>query len=246
MDRLIYTAMTGAKHVIEQQSNVSHNLANAMTNGFRAQLDSFRAVPVLSDGLPTRAFVVDSTVGTDFTPGPIQQTGRDLDVAVQGKGWIAIDVGNGAEGYTRNGSFKINENGLLQTQNGMNIMGESGPITIPPDETVTISKDGTVSTIPKAGAATSVNILGRIKLVNPVEANLVRGDDGFFRGKDGKPFDADPNVSVVDGSVEGSNVSVVSAMVDMISLGRQFEMQMKLLTNAENNASKASQILSLN
>jgi flagellar basal-body rod protein FlgF len=245
MDRLIYTAMTGAKHVIEQQSTVSHNLANAMTNGFRAQLDSFRAVPVLSDGLPTRAFVVDSTVGTDFTPGPMQQTGRDLDVAVQGKGWIAVDVGNGTEGYTRDGSLKINENGLLQTEKGMNVMGESGPITIPPDETITISKDGTVSTIPKAGAATSVNVLGRIKLVNPAEANLVRGDDGLFRSKDGKPFDADANVTVVDGSVEGSNVSVVSAMVDMISLGRQFEMQMKLLTNAENNASKASQILTL-
>lgn len=245
MDRLIYTAMTGAKHVVEQQSTVSHNLANAMTNGFRAQLDSFRAVPVLSDGLPTRAFVVDSTVGTDFAPGPIQQTGRNLDVAVQGKGWIAVDVGNGTEGYTRDGSLKINENGLLQTEKGMNVMGESGPITIPPDETVTISKDGTVSSIPKAGAATAVNVLGRIKLVNPPEANLVRGDDGLFRGKDGKPFDVDANVRVVDGSVEGSNVSVVSAMVDMISLGRQFEMQMKLLTNAENNASKASQILTL-
>jgi flagellar basal-body rod protein FlgF len=246
MDRLIYTAMTGAKHVIEQQSTVSNNLANAMTNGFRAQLDSFRAVPVLSDGLPTRTFVVDSTVGSDFTPGPIQQTGRDLDVAVQGKGWIAVDVGNGSEAYTRDGSLKINENGLLQTEKGMNVMGESGPITIPPNETITISKDGTVSSIPKAGAATSVNVLGRIKLVNPPEANLVRGDDGLFRGKDGKSFDADANVKVVDGSVEGSNVSVVSAMVDMISLGRQFEMQMKLLTNAENNASKASQLLNLN
>lgn len=245
MDRLIYTAMTGAKHVLEKQSNVSHNLANATTTGFRAQLDSFRAVPVVSDGLPTRAFVVDSTVGTDFTPGPIQQTGRDLDVAVRGNGWIAVEMGNGTEGYTRNGSFKINENGLLQTQNGMNVLGETGPITIPPDESVTIAKDGTISTIPKTGTATSVNVLGRIKLVNPPEASLTRGDDGYFRTRDGKPADADAAVTIVDGAVEGSNVNVVSAMVDMISLGRQFEMQMKLLTNAENNANKASQILTL-
>lgn len=245
MDRLIYTAMTGAKHILEKQSNTSNNLANATTTGFRAQLDSFRAVPVLSEGLPTRAFVVDSTVGTDFSPGPIQQTGRSLDVAVQGNGWIAVEMGDGTEGYTRNGSLKTNENGLLQTQNGLNVLGESGPITIPPDENVTIAKDGTVSTIPRTGAATSVNVLGRIKLVNPPEANLTRGDDGFFRTKDGKSADADAAVTVVDGSVEGSNVNVVTAMVDMISLGRQFEMQMKLISSAESNANKASQILTL-
>lgn len=245
MDRLIYTAMTGAKHIFEKQSNTSHNLANATTTGFRAQLDSFRAVPVLSQGLPTRAFVVDSTVGTDFTPGPIQQTGRDLDVAVQGKGWIALGLGDGTEAYTRNGNLKINENGLLQTQNGLNVLGETGPITIPPNESVTIAKDGTVSTIPKTGAATSVNILGRIKLVNPPEASLTRGDDGYFRNRDGKPADADAAVTIVDGAVEGSNVNVVSAMVDMISLGRQFEMQMKLISNAENNANKASQLLNM-
>ncbi|WP_124949222.1 flagellar basal-body rod protein FlgF [Sulfuriferula thiophila] len=245
MDRLIYTAMTGAKHILEKQSNTSNNLANATTTGFRAQLDSFRAVPVVSEGLPTRAFVVDSTVGTDFTPGPMQQTGRDLDVALRGNGWIAVEMGNGTEAYTRNGSLKTNENGLLQTQNGLNVLGETGPITIPPDESVTIAKDGTVSTIPRTGAATSVNVLGRIKLVNPPEASLVRGDDGYFRTKDGKPADADATVTVVDGAVEGSNVNVVTAMVDMISLGRQFEMQMKLISSAENNANKASQILTL-
>lgn len=246
MDRLIYTAMTGAKHILEKQSTTSNNLANATTTGFRAQLDTFRAVPVLSQGLPTRAFVVDSTVGTDFTPGPIQQTGRDLDVAVQGSGWIAVAMGDGTEAYTRNGSFKVSANGQLQTQNGMNVLGETGPISIPPDETVTIAKDGTVSTVPKTGAATSVNVLGRIKLVNPPEAALVRGDDGYFRTADGKPADAVATVTIVDGAVEGSNVNVVTAMVDMISLGRQFEMQMKLLTNAENNANKASQLLNIN
>lgn len=245
MDRLIYTAMTGAKHILEKQSNTSNNLANATTTGFRAQLDSFRAVPVVSEGLSTRAFVVDSTVGTDFTPGPMQQTGRDLDVALRGSGWIAVEMGDGTEAYTRNGSLKTNENGLLQTQNGLNVLGETGPITIPPDESVTIAKDGTVSTIPRTGAATSVNVLGRIKLVNPPEASLVRGDDGYFRTKDGKPADADATVTVVDGAVEGSNVNVVTAMVDMISLGRQFEMQMKLISSAENNANKASQILTL-
>ena len=245
MDRLIYTAMTGAKHILEQQATTAHNLANATTTGFRAQLDSFRAVPVISDGLPTRAFVVDSTVGSDFTPGAIQQTGRDLDVAVQGKGWIAVETEGGVEAYTRNGSLKLSENGVLQTQSGLNVMGEGGPISIPPDVTIAIAKDGTVSAIPKTGSASAVSVLGRIKLVNPPDASLVRGDDGYFRTKEGSAADADPNVTLVGDALEGSNVSVVEAMVSMISLGRQFEMQMKLLQNAENNATKASQLLSM-
>ncbi|MGH8808027.1 MAG: flagellar basal body rod protein FlgF, partial [Noviherbaspirillum sp.] len=148
MDRLIYTAMTGAKQIMEQQATVSNNLANATTTGFRAQLDSFRAVPVVSEGLATRSFVVDATVGSDFRAGAIQQTGRALDVAVQGDGWIAVERADGSEGYTRHGSLKLNENGVLQTQSGLNVMGDGGPITVPPDVVMTIAKDGTISTIP--------------------------------------------------------------------------------------------------
>lgn len=247
MDRLIYTAMTGAKQVLEQQANTAHNLANATTTGFRAQLDSFRAVPVLGEGLPTRVFVVDATVGTDFSAGAIQQTGRDLDVAVQGRGWITVQLEGGAEGYTRNGSLRLSENGVLQTQSGLNVLGDGGPISVPPDVSVAIAiaKDGTVSSIPTAGTPTAVNVLGRIKLVNPPEETLVRGDDGYFRTRDGNPVDADAGVTLIGGALEGSNVNVVEAMVEMISLARQFEMQMKLLQNAENNANKAAQLLSL-
>ena len=245
MDRLIYTAMTGAKHILEQQATVSHNLANAATTGFRAQLDSFRAVPVLGEGLPTRAFVVDATVGSDFTPGPVQQTGRELDVALQGAGWIAVQAADGSEAYTRQGSLKLSENGVLQTQAGLSVQGDGGPISVPPDVTLAIGRDGTVSAIPTGGKSNAVNVLGRIKLVNPEEASLERGDDGLFRVKGGAEADADASVSVVGGALEGSNVNVVDAMVSMINLGRQFEMQMNLLKNAESNASKASQILSM-
>ncbi|HJV79589.1 flagellar basal-body rod protein FlgF [Noviherbaspirillum sp.] len=245
MDRLIYTAMTGAKHIMEQQANTSHNLANATTTGFRAQLDSFRAVPVVSEGLPTRAFVVDATVGTDFTPGPIQNTGRDLDVAIQGKGWIALQLEDGSEAYTRNGSFKVSDNGVLQTQTGINVMGDGGPISIPPDVTISVGKDGTVSAISTVGKAGSATTLGRIKLVNPPEESIVRGDDGLFRMSGGDAADADAGVAVIGGSLEGSNVSVVDAMVNMISLARQFEMHMSLLKNVESNEAKASQLLSL-
>ncbi len=244
MDRLIYTAMTGAKHVMEQQANTSNNLANVGTTGFRAQLNSFRAVPVISEGLPTRAFVVDSSIGSDFSSGVIQQTGRSLDVAVQGQGWLAVQLDDGTEAYTRNGSLKMSENGVLQTQNGLSIQGEGGPISIPPNVTVTIAKDGTVSSIDTTGKASS-NILGKLKLVNPPQDTLVRGDDGLFRTNTGETADVDPNVVVAGGALEGSNVNVVDSMVNMITLAREFEMNMSLLKNAESNAAKASELLAL-
>jgi len=245
MDRLIYTAMTGAKHILEQQATNAHNLANATSTGFKAQVDSFRAVPVVSEGLPTRAFVIDSTVGADFNPGPIQSTGRVLDVAVQGSGWLTVQRGDGSEGFTRNGALKVNENGILQTATGQNIMGDGGPISIPPDVAITIAKDGTISSVNNGTEPGPSNILGRLKLVNPDEANLERKPDGLFGTRDNSNVEADASVSVVSGALEGSNVNVVDAMVNMISLARQFETQMKLMQTAENNANKASQLFNL-
>ena len=245
MDRMIYTAMTGLKHILEQQATTSHHLANSTSTGFRAQIDAFRAVPVKSEGLPTRAFVVDSTVGADFTPGPIQSTNRDLDVAVQGPGWIAVNLPDGTEAYTRNGSLKLSENGVLQTETGLNVMGDGGPISIPPDTAISIAKDGTVSAVSNVTTPSTTNVLGRIKLVNPAETNLVRGADGLFRTQSGAPAEADATVSLVGGALEGSNVNVIDAMVNMINLGRQFDLQTKLLQNAENNANKAGQLFSL-
>ncbi len=245
MDRMIYTAMTGAKHILEQQATNSHNLANATSTGFRVQVDSFRAVPVVGPGLPTRTMVVDSTVAADFTPGAIQTTGRTLDIAVEGKGWLAVSRPDGSEAYTRNGAFELNENGMLQTATGMMVMGDGGPISIPPDASITIAKDGTISSVSKADTNAAVNIIGRLKLVNPPESSLVRGGDGLFQLQNGQPAEADANVSIVSGALESSNVNVIDAMVNMISLARQFDTQMKLMQNAENNASKASQIFNL-
>jgi len=245
MDRLIYTAASGAKHILEQQATTSNNLANVSTTGFRAQLDTFRAVPVQSEGLPTRAFVVNNTVGADFTAGPMQVTGRDLDVAVKGKGWIAVQMADGSEAYTRNGSLQMSPNGILQTANGQTVAGEGGPITIPPDGTVSVGSDGTIATLSTTTVPATPTVVGRIKLVNPNEADMVRGDDGLFRMKDGSAAAADPTVSVAGGALEGSNVSAVDAMVSMISLARSLDTQMSLLKNAENNAAKATQILAL-
>lgn len=245
MDRLIYTAMTGAKHILEQQATTSHNLANATTTGFRAQVDQFRAVPVQGAILPTRAFVVDSTSGSDFRAGAIQHTGRELDVAVQGNGWIAVQAADGTEAYTRNGSLKIDENGVLLTRDGLTVMGDGGPLSIPPGRNIAMARDGTISLVPDGSEATGLTAVGRLKLVNPPEVDLVRGDDGLFRLKDGTAAEVDPNVSLISGALESSNVNVVDEMVNMISLARQFEMQMKLLQHAENNDGKAAQLLSM-
>ena len=246
MDRLIYTVASGTKHILEQQATTSNNLANVSTTGFRAQLDSFRAVPVQSEGLPTRAFVVDNTVGADFSSGPLQVTGRDLDVAIKGKGWIAVQNADGTESYTRNGALEVSANGILQTANGQTIAGENGPITIPPDSRVSVGRDGSISALSTTTVPATSTVLGRIKLVSPNDADLVRGDDGLFRLKDGSSAPSDPAVGLVGGALEGSNVSAVDSMVNMISLARSFETQMSLLKNAENNAAKAAQILALN
>jgi flagellar basal-body rod protein FlgF len=242
---MIYVAMSGAKHILDQQAVVAHNLANVSTNGYRAAASAFRAVPVQGDGLPTRTFVVDSTPGANFAPGALQSTGRNLDVAVQGAGWIAVQAPNGSEAYTRNGSLQVSPNGMLQTRNGLNVLGDGGPISIPPDSMISIAKDGTVSAVSALPPPKSVNVVGRIKLVNPDEKQLVRGGDGLFRLASGASAEIDPNVALASGALEGSNVNVVEEMISMISLARQFDLQMQLLSNAQKNATQASQILNV-
>ena len=246
MDRLIYTAMTGAKHAFVQQAGVAHNLANASTVGYRAMEHRFRAVPIQGEGAATRAFVVDASVANAFEQGPLMATGRALDVAVQGAGWIAVETPDGREAYTRAGNLQVNANGQLQTASGLNVVGDGGPIAIPPDNSITIGSDGTISTVPLFGTPNNTSVVARIKLVNPPENELVRGDDGLFRRASGAPADLDETVKVAPETLEGSNVNPVDSMVSMISLARQFEMQIKMLQSADANASKASQILSMN
>ena len=245
MDRLIYVAMTGAKSTLEQQASVAHNLANVSTTGFRAEMNAFRAVPVQGEGGATRTFVVDSTTGADFAPGPIQHTGRDLDIAVQGKGWIAVQAADGTEAYTRAGNLRLSPNNELVTASGNAVLGDGGPVAIPSDTRITIGGDGTVSTVPTDNRVSQSSTVGRIKLVNPPEGELERGGDGLFRLRSGGAVPIDDSVRVVSGAVESSNVNPVECMVSMITLSRQFDMQMKLLQNAESNARQASQLLGI-
>lgn len=250
MDRLIYTAMSGAAQTINRQAAVAHNLANVSTTGYRSEEHRLRAVqvqtrtaPGTGAALPTRAFAVDASTHTDFSPGPMLETGRALDVAVHGKGWITLSMPDGSEAYTRNGSLELSVNGVLQTRNGTPVMGDGGPITIPPDSKISIGQDGTISVVPETGAQNTVNSLGRIKLVNPPEENLRRGGDGLFRTADGNPAPADDRVKIAGGYAENSNVNPVEQMVSMISLARQFEMQMKMISSADQNDRSATQVI---
>jgi len=242
MDRLIYTSMTGAKHLMYRQDTLAQNLANAGTTGYRADKVALRAVPAQGQEAGTRVFTVETTIGADFTPGPMQATGRPLDVAVQGPGWIAVQALDGNEAYTRAGHLQVGADGTLQLPNGLAVLGDGGPITVPADAQLTIAPDGTVSA--KTAASPTVNQVGRIKLVNPEVAELAKGPDGLFRLNGGEPAAADDSVRLAEGTLEGSNVNVVEAMVGMIAAARQFEMQMKLLSTAEQNEQKASTLVS--
>ena len=246
MDRVIYIAMTGAREVTRQQAAVSHNLANVSTHGFKQELNVFRALPVVGEGAKTRAFVAETTPRTDFTQGVLQMTGRALDVALQGDGWIAVQDASGQEAYTRMGHLQISQNGILQTTNGLNVIGDAGPLSLPPEQDVLVAKDGTVSTVPVGQNLTAVAIAGRIKLVKPQEADLVRGEDGLFRLASGQPAEANADVQLVSGALETSNVNPAQALVNMVSLARQFEMQMKVISNAEDNHRSADKVLSAN
>jgi flagellar basal-body rod protein FlgF len=241
MDRMIYLAMSGAKAAMQRQDSLANNLANSSTVGFRAELQAFRALPMqgLNEGLSGRVYAIESTPGYKAEPGPITTTGRNLDVAMVGNAWLSVQGLDGTEAYTRAGSLNVAADGTLTTSNGLQVLGDGGPIQVPANAEITIGQDGTVS----AAVNGRANAVGRIKLVTP-EQLLTRGEDGLFRDPNG-PLAADANARLREGALEGSNVSPVESMVAMIAAARQFETQMKLLQNAESNEKASSQLLNL-
>ena len=238
MDRLIYLSMAGAKATLQRQDSLANNLANASTNGFRAEMQAFRAAPVRGEGASTRVFTLESTLGHDVRSGPVQSTGRALDVAMQGSAWLAVQGLDGTEAYTRAGSLQVNPEGQLVTPGGLPVLGDGGPITVGINAAVEIAIDGSITTTAGGGRPQQV---GRLKLVTP-EAPLDRGTDGLFRAADGE-LPLDPAARVQSGALEGSNVSAVETMVAMISAARQFEQQMKMLKGAEEREQGAAKLL---
>jgi len=243
MDRILYTAMSGARQSMDQQAVVNNNLANVATPGFRAELSAMRAVPVQGDGLATRTSVMASTPGSDFTPGPLLTTGRELDVAIDGDGMLAVQTADG-EAYTRRGDLQLDANGVVNVM-GRPVMGDGGPIIVPLGAEVSIGGDGTLSAVAPGGAPNTRGPVGQLKLVNPVPGSLVRGEDGLFRPQAGGQLQADDTVKLVSGALEGSNVSATEAMVAMIDGARRYDMQMKTIESADENAQRANSLLSV-
>ena len=243
MDRMLYVAMTGAAETLRAQTVNNHNLANVSTTGFRADLAAFQSRAVDGTGFASRVYATNGTVGWDDTSGALLSTGRDLDVAISGKGWIAVQGPDGKEAYTRAGNLQVDANGQLMTATGLPVLGDGGPINIPPYTSIFFARDGSISIVAQGQTPDTTSTVGRIKLVNPANDQIARGDDGLFRMKNGGVADSDAAVQLGSGVLESSNVNTADAMVNMIELARQFEMQVKAIRTAEENANAATQLM---
>jgi len=247
MDRILYTALSGAKQILDQQAAVANNLANVSTPGFRAQINLYRAVPLVGEEMPTRAFTLASAPGSDMKAGPLMHTGRPLDVAFSGNGWLAVQDAEGNEAYTRAGSLHVAEDGRVLTSAGLTVLGDGGALSIPPGSQVTIATDGTITARGPGEASAGLAQVGRLKVVAAQPDALARGDDGLFRLRPGADApQRGPLVRVISGALEGSNVNATEAMVDMIANARRFEMQMKMIQGADSNEQRANSLLSNN
>lgn len=244
MDKYLYVAMSGAREAMRAQGINSHNLANASTTGFRAELAAVSSQAAgEGDRTESRAFASITETGWSRAAGPMQTTGRDLDVAVEGDGWIAVQAPDGTEGYTRAGDLRLDATGAVRNGAGHAVLSDGGPLVIPPHSSLVIGSDGAVSIVPLGQGAEATARVGRIKLVKPDPAQLERGVDGLFRVKGGGDAPADASVRIVSGALEGSNVNVADAMVRMIELARQYDMHMKTLRTVEDNARNSASLM---
>jgi flagellar basal-body rod protein FlgF len=240
---MLYVAMTGAQQTLKAQTVNNHNLANVSTTGFRADLAAFRSQAVDGSGYASRVYATNGTIGWDDKSGALLSTGRDLDIAINGPGWIAIEGPDGKEAYTRAGNLQVDANNQLKTATGRPVLGDGGPITVPPYTSIFFAGDGSISIVAQGQTPDTTSTVARIKLVNPANDQLERGDDGLFRMKDGSVADPDAAVRIGSGVLESSNVNTAEAMVNMIELARQFEMQVKAIRTAEENAGAAAQLM---
>jgi len=245
MDRMLYISMNAAQQTMAAQAVNSNNLANVNTTGFRADFEQFRSMPVFGEGLPTRVYSMIERPSTDYQQGSIHTTGRELDISVQGEGFIAVQGKDGREGYTRAGDLHITATGRLVTGTGLAVLGDGGPIAIPPSEKIDIGSDGTISIRPIGAEANALTTLDRIKLVKPELSKVFKDTDGLMRLRDGGSAPLDAEVRVASGTLETSNVNMVASLGKMIELQRQYELQVKMMKAADTNSAASARLLQL-
>ncbi|QNH03101.1 flagellar basal body rod protein FlgF [Pseudomonas sediminis] len=245
MDKMLYVSMTGAQNNTLALRAHANNLANVSTSGFRRDFEQARSMPLFGETYPARVFAMSERPATDFRAGSLQETGRDLDVAIGGKGWIAVQAPDGSEAYVRTASLNIDALGVLRTGNGLPVMGNAGPIAVPPEQKVEIGQDGTISIRALGENPNVLAEVDRIKLVNPDPKSMEKGTDGLIRVKGQPEVEADATVQVTSGFLEASNVNAVEEMTAILSLSRQFELSVKMMRTAEDNSSAMARVLQI-
>lgn len=245
MDKMLYLAMSGASQNTLAQRAHANNLANLSTSGFRRDFEQARSMPLFGDGYPARVYAMSERPATDFTPGSLQETGNELDVAIEGQGWLAVQTPDGGEAYVRTASMQVDALGMLRTGSGLPVLGNAGPIAVPPQQQIEIGQDGTISIRSLGEAPNVVAQVDRIKMVNPDPKSLVKGEDGMIRLKEPATQPADANVRLASGFLESSNVNAVAEMTSMLALARQFELHVKMMRTAEDNASAVARVMQL-
>ncbi len=246
MDRLIYVAMSGAREAMQAQATTSHNLANISTTGFRALRNVLDSAPIPGPGLPTRVNTVRQPELMNMSQGESQATGRDLDVAIQGPGWLVVQDADGKDAYTRSGNLRVNTNGILETAAGQPVRGNGGPVSIPPYEKLFIGGDGQISIVPQGQTADSLVLVDRLRLVNPPALELIRSGNGLFNLRDGSDAAPDPSVRVASGQLESSNVNPAEALAEMIEMSRHYEMQVRAMNTADELDAASARLIRMN
>ena len=243
MDRSLYLSMSGAKETMLAQAAHANNLANSRTTGFKSDFAQARAMTVIGDGYQSRVYAMTERPGTDFSAAALNHTGRVLDVAITGVGWFSVQAPDGTEAYTRAGELQISSTGQLYTGTGLPLLGEGGPIVLPPAASIDIGKDGSISVIPQGALSTELAVIDQIKMVNPDTKDLVKGPDGLMRLSLGGSAPLDPAVELTSGYLETSNVNAVAELTSMLDLARRFEMNVKMMQDAKENSEASARIL---
>jgi flagellar basal-body rod protein FlgF len=245
MDRLIYTALSGMRGAMARQTTTANNLANANTTGFRAEMSSASALWVRGPGFETRAPTSQQVVAADMAPGSVTNTGRDLDVAMQGDALLAVQADDGSEAYTRRGDLQVSATGIVTTGDGHLVLGDGGPLTLPPADSIRIADDGAIWIVPTGGDPNQPQQVDRLKLATPAGSHIQKGLDGLFRVADGGALPSDPDARLTPHSLEGSNVNTSQTLIDMIEASRSWDMQLQLVTQAREMDTSAADLMRL-